>query len=61
MLHWFHEACSLLHHCMASSGNVLVSSGAALISLKPGMELSQVERGIWKEERFLKQPLKGKF
>lgn len=39
----------------------LVSSGTALVSLKPGTELSLVERGIWKEECFLKEPLEGKF
>ena len=46
---------------LVSSSTVLVPSGAALVSLKPGMELSLVEREIWKEEHFLKQPLKGKF
>lgn len=39
---------------LVSSVTVLVPSGAALVSL------SLVERKIWKEERFLKQPLKGK-
>lgn len=46
---------------LVSSSAVLVPSGAALVLLQPGMELSLVERDMWKEEHFLKQPLKGKF
>lgn len=40
---------------------MLVPSGAVVVTLKPGTELSVLERDIWKEKRSLQQSLKGKF
>lgn len=54
-----HHCARLIQHCVVPSRTVLVPSGAVLVTLKPGTELSVLERDIWKEECFLQQSLKG--
>lgn len=49
------------HAAPVLSITVLALSSAVLVLLKPGMEVSLLEREIWKDECFLKPTVKGKF